>query len=167
MFATLALLLAAPQAAAMPMQTATCAGASEPLPAGMEGWDQARPAKASANSGAATLLQLGTSVTAALLPTSKVGFAIDPKKPGSPDSSGGMFAFVVPTGGRYRVALGSGAWIDVLRGTTPVASVAHAHGPACSTVRKMVDFDLKPGRYLLQIAGSDTTTLPVMVSRLM
>lgn len=48
----------------------------------------------------------------------------------------------------------------------PVTSVAHGHGPACSTIRKTVDFDLKPGRYLLQVARSRTEAIRIMVSRL-
>lgn len=90
-----------------------------------------------------------------------------PEKPGEPASNGGIFTFNVPTAGRYRIALGAGAWIDVLKGAVPAASVAHAHGPACSTIRKMVDFKLQPGRYLLQIAGSSAATLPMMVSRVL
>jgi hypothetical protein len=30
----------------------------------------------------------------------------------------------------------------------------------------MVDFDLQPGRYLLQIAGNGTVQLPLMVTKL-
>jgi len=33
-------------------------------------------------------------------------------------------------------------------------------------VRKMVDFDLQPGRYLLQVAGNASATLPLMVARM-
>lgn len=162
----LALLLATPQSMAMPMQTAPCTGGPTALPAGMGGWAQAQPAKAAARGEAAPALTLGTGITATLLPMSKITFAIRPEKPGDSTSNGGIFAFVVPTAGRYRIALGAAAWIDVLRGITPATSVAHGHGPACSTVRKMVDFDLQPGRYLLQVAGSDAASLRLMVSRL-
>ena len=67
--------------------------------------------------------------------------------------------------------LGSAAWIDVLRDPTlgtsgvapPIPSVAHAHGPDCTGLRKMVDFDLMPGRHLLQVVGNSTAVLPMMV----
>lgn len=164
MLFALALLLAA-QSSAMPMQAAPCTGAPTALPAGMEGWARAQPAKAAARSESAPVLTLGISIAATLLPMSKIAFVSRPEKPGGAAGNGGIFAFVVPTAGRYRITLGSPAWIDVLRGTTAAASVAHGHGPACSTVRKMVDFDLQPGRYFLQVAGSDTVSLPMMVSR--
>ncbi|QJU60584.1 homogentisate 1,2-dioxygenase [Sphingomonas sp. AP4-R1] len=145
---------------------ATCSATLAPPPAGLEGWSTAHPIKGGASEAKATLLQIGSGVTATLLPTPKVAYAVRPEKPGGSVSSGGMFAFVVPSAGRYRVALGSGAWIDVLNGTAPAVSVAHGHGPDCTGIRKMVDFDLQPGRYLLQIAGNAGATLPLMVARL-
>ena len=157
--------LAAPQAAETMHHAENCPATPAALPAGMEAWSRPTTTRAGANAAKATPLAIGSAVTATLMPTPKVAYAIRPEKPGGSVSSGGMFAFTVPAAGRYRVALGSGAWIDVLSGTTPAVSVAHGHGPACSTVRKMVDFDLTPGRYLLQVAGNGTPTLPLMVSR--
>ena len=81
-------------------------------------------------------------------------------------SHGGLVGFSVTEAGTYRVALGSGAWIDVVRGGKAAASTAHGHGPACSGVRKTVDFPLTPGRYILQIAGNGTPSIAVMVTRL-
>lgn len=159
------LALAAPQVAESTHDALACAATAAPLPAGMENWSRPGVARAGASAGAATPLKIGTAMTATLLPAPKVAYAARPEKPGTPASSGGVFAFTIESAGRYRVALGSAAWVDVLRGTTPVGSVAHGHGPACSTVRKMVDFDLAPGRYLLQVVGSGTATLPLMVSR--
>ena len=158
---------AAPQTAApAPHRQEACPATPVAPPAGMEGWLRAAPARAGAAASVAAPLALGSAATATLLPTSGVTYAVRPEKPGSAASNGGIFAFDVPAAGRYRVALGAGAWVDVLSGTTPAVSVAHGHGPACSTIRKMVDFDLKPGRYLLQVAGNATATLPLMVSRL-
>ncbi len=102
----------------------------------------------------------------ALLPIAEISYAAAMKHPGAPGSFGGNLAFLVASAGRYRVALGSGAWIDVVQGAAVQTSVAHDHGPACSGIRKMVDFDLAPGAYVLQIAGNDTATLPVMVAKL-
>lgn len=166
LFATL-LALAAPQAAELMHHEAACPATPAALPAGMESWSRPARASAGATAAKATPLAIGTAVTATLLPTPRVTYAMRPEKPGGSVSSGGVFAFTVSTAGRYRVALGSGAWIDVLGGTTPAVSVAHGHGPACSTVRKMVDFDLQPGRYLLQVAGNGTPTLPLMVARVL
>ncbi len=47
-----------------------------------------------------------------------------------------------------------------------LSSVAHAHGPDCTGVRKMVDFRLSPGAYILQLSGATEASLPVMIVRL-
>ena len=112
----------------------------------------------------ATPITIGTAMTATLLPTGQLRYAAKPGKDAPPASSGGLFAFTVEAAGRYRVALGAGAWVDVIGGGAALASVAHGHGPACSSIRKIVQFDLKPGRYLLQIAGSPAASVPVMVA---
>ncbi|PZO77611.1 MAG: hypothetical protein DI632_08755 [Sphingomonas hengshuiensis] len=62
--------------------------------------------------------------------------------------------------------MGGGAWIDVVDGTHGVASVDHGHGPACSGIRKMVDFDLPAGTHVVQITGSREDSLTMMVARL-
>jgi hypothetical protein len=159
------LALAATQVAAPMHDAEACPTGLTALPAGMESWSRPSATKAGTNAASATKLTIGTAVAANLMPTPKVTYAMRPEKPGGSVSSGGVFQFTVDAPGRYRVALGSGAWVDVLSGTTPAISVAHGHGPACSTIRKMVDFDLQPGRYLLQIAGNGTPTLPLMVAR--
>ncbi|KQM88944.1 homogentisate 1,2-dioxygenase [Sphingomonas sp. Leaf22] len=153
------LLLATPQAA----PATDCPATPVALPAGMDGWRRPVSVTASADAARPAALTIGTAVTATLLPASRLAYAAPPAKPGKPGTHGGVLAFTVTRAGRYRVALGAGAWIDVLRGTTVVASVAHGHGPACSTIRKMVDFDLQPGRHLLQIAGIEPAVLTVMV----
>ena len=111
-------------------------------------------------------IRVGAGVRATLLPGAEVAYPVVPAKPGAAGTSGGVFAFEVARAGRYRVALGVGAWIDVAQGGRLLASVAHGHGPECSPVRKTVDFDLKPGRYLLEVAGSPVTALELMVAPL-
>ncbi|HEX8555674.1 MAG TPA: homogentisate 1,2-dioxygenase, partial [Sphingomonas sp.] len=73
--------------------------------------------------------------------------------------------FRVASAGTYRVALDSAMWIDVVAGTAAIASTTHGHGPACSGVRKMVDFALRPGRYVIQLSGSAKPQAVVMVAR--
>ena len=142
-----------------------CPAKAVPLPAELEGWTRRRPVRAGARVKAATTLPLGAGITAMLLPMPAVTYAVRPEKPGTPANRGGMFAFNVFNSGRYRVALGAAAWIDVLSGSSPATSVAHSRGPDCTGIRKMVDFDLKPGRYLLQVAGNASPTLSLMIVR--
>lgn len=155
--------LSLPQAVSTPRDEA-CPPTPIGLPRGMEGWGRPTAITAASTAARPALLTPGVAVRATLLPTADVTYAVRPAKPGAASSHGGVFAFDVARAGRYRVALGSGAWIDVLRGTSPVASATHGHGPACSTIRKMVDFDLKPGRHLLQIAGSEPAAVTLMVT---
>jgi hypothetical protein len=133
------------------------------IPAGLAGWRAMTPVAAGR---APAVIGVGRGARATLLPGDTVTYALPPARAGAAGTSGGVFAFEVARAGTYRVALGGGAWIDVVQGGTALASKAHARGPACSPVRKMVDFDLARGRYLLQVAGSPTPTLGLIVARL-
>lgn len=136
-------------------------------PAELSGWaSPRRPLDAGRNATHSAMLTPGVAVAARLPSTRDVRYVARPEKPGGSVSYGGVFAFTVATPGRYRIALGSGAWIDVLADGKPIVSVAHGHGPACTGIRKMVDFDLSAGRYVLQVAGNGTADLPLMVTKL-
>jgi len=75
---------------------------------------------------------------------------------------GGMVPIEVKKDGRLVVALDGGAWIDLVRDGKVVKSVTHGHGPACSGIRKMVEFEVTPGRYLLQIVNAPTDRIHAM-----
>jgi hypothetical protein len=105
-------------------------------------------------------------VDLALAPTPGVTYALRPAHPGGSVSHGGMVNLTIADAGKYRIGIGSGAWIDLVRDGVSLDSVGHGHGPACSGIRKMVDFALTPGRYVLQIAGNGEATLPLIVARL-
>lgn len=137
-----------------------------PPPAGLSGWAAPRLLDAGRTAARATMLTPGVAVAARLPSTRDVRYPVRPEKPGGSVSHGGLFAFTVATPGRYRVALGSAAWIDVLADGRPAPSVAHGHGPDCTGIRKMVDFDLVPGRHVLQIAGNGSAVLTLMVAKL-
>jgi hypothetical protein len=70
-----------------------------------------------------------------------------------PAANGGATASIpIARGGRYRIALDQPGWIDVMRGEQVIESVAHGHGPRCSSIRKIVDFNLQPGTYTLRLS---------------
>jgi len=156
--------------AAMLLQVAGAAPDACPAivspPAELSGWTSPRPLDAGRTAARATVLTLGVAVAARLPSTRDVRYVVRPEKPGGSVSYGGVLAFTVTTPGRYRIALGSGTWIDVLAEGRPAISVAHGHGPACTGIRKMVDFDLGVGRYVLQVAGNGTANLPLLVTKL-
>lgn len=160
-------LLVAAQDAPMHQAPATCPSPAAALPADLAAW-KTGPSLAAATDRstlARTRLTIGRRSELMLAPNDTVRYAIAPSKPGEPTSLGGMASFAVPRAGTYRVLLGTAAWIDVVKGRAAQTSIAHAHGPACSGIAKMVDFKLTPGRYVLQIAGSKAAAAPVLITR--
>lgn len=145
----------------------TCTAFAPPPPE-LAGWAgrAAVSAAAKPDALASATLTPGKGADVALLPTTDVTYPVRPGHPGGSVSSGGLLAFTVTQAGTYRVAIGSGAWLEVVRDGATVTSSAHGRGPACTGVRKMVDFPLTSGNYLLEIAGNGTPTLPVLVTRL-
>jgi hypothetical protein len=163
-----ALAATAPQSAFAADATPVCA-APGTLPADMASWAMPDAIKAAATPDdleAAHLLP-GQAFKVHLLQTPAVAYPLRPAKPGGSVSYGGLLRLTVAAKGSYRVALDSPAWIDLVgEGSTAVDSFAHGHGPACTTVRKMVDFALEPGVYTLEISANGSADGEVMVLRL-
>jgi hypothetical protein len=145
-----------------------CTTAQVALPPELSGWASRVPLSAARDKAGLdrAVLTPGKALTAKLVQTGGVRYPLRPEKPGGSVSYGGLLSFSIREAGNYRVALGSGAWIDVVRDGKPVPSIAHGHGPDCSGIRKTVNFTLTPGRYLLQLSANGTETLPVMIARL-
>jgi hypothetical protein len=112
------------------------------------------------------MLEVGKAANVTLRQTPKVRYPLRPEKPGGSVSYGGLIGVDIAEAGNYRVALGSGAWIDMVKQGQAAATVAHGHGPACTGVRKMVDFALTPGRYTLQLGANGEAHTTVLVARL-
>lgn len=168
LFPVLAILLSplAAQAQTAPAAPAACAEMDQQLPPALLAWSSrgALTAATSASGLDKAVLAPGQAYIVTLAQASELTYVVQPGKPGAPTSTGGIFVVDIPKAGSYVVALGAAAWIDVLRGHTVQRSVGHGHGPACTTLRKMVTFDLQPGRYVVQIAGASSDTLPIMVA---
>ena len=126
-------------------------------------WTQSGQAKAGAQVQGAPSLILGKPVTATLTPADYIHFAAPPGKDAK-EGFGGLFTLSIKQAARVGIALDGPAWIDVVTGTTPVSSVDHGHGPDCSSLRKIVWFDLAAGRHLVQIAGSKSAEIRVMAA---
>jgi hypothetical protein len=163
-----AALCASPGLAQEPPGRPACAVTSDAgLPPALAGWtDRAEVAAAAAPAEAGKApLPIGKGVDGRLQRTGEVTFPVLPAKPGGSVSYGGLYQLQIAEAGDYQVSLGTGAWIEVVKGKTLVASAAHAPGPACSTLKKTVIFPLKPGRYVLEVTGNGEPTLPLMVTR--
>ena len=73
--------------------------------------------------------------------------------------------FVIDKPGIYGIAIDQNAWIDVVPDDgAPLVSVKHGHGPECSTIRKIVRFDLKPGTYRLYVSGLTSVNVKVFLA---
>lgn len=155
MLTTLALLLASPQAAD------PCPATPAPLPAALQSWTRPVAVTAGADAARAARIRPGETVRATLLPQSGVRFAFQPPKGAG---HAGLFALEVERPGRYQVVLGDRAWIEVIANGAPLPSVNHGHGLACSGIRKLVEFDLRPGRHLVQITGAATRDLTLLAT---
>lgn len=162
----LAMMIAAPAAAQMEAPAACPAPAAPP--AEMAGWAGRTPLAAAVEPGRVSkaMLSVGQGIDAVLSPTGELRYVAPPEKPGGSDDHGGLFGVAIAEAGTYRVAMGAGAWVDMLSDGKAVASSAHGHGPACTGIRKFVDFTLTPGRYVLQVAGNAGPTLPLLLTRL-
>lgn len=160
--------LASGATAAEPPAAAACTATDADLPPALAAWTRkvelASATTAAGLSGAS--LAAGQAAHVALHGTREVTYPVQPAKPGGSVAHGGLLRIVVDQPGTYRVALSSGAWIDLVRDGEAAASTAHGHGPACSTIRKMVDFPLQPGAYVLQISANAEPDISVLAAKL-
>jgi hypothetical protein len=142
-----------------------CATVRVAFPAEFSRWSQRSPAKAGTSTRTAPVVVIGRGVDLQLAPADQVTPAAQPGKPAEGETNAGLALFQVSRGGTYRVALGEAAWIDVIRAGRAMPATGHGHGPICTGIRKIVDFRLTPGRYVLQLTGTPATTVPMLIAR--
>lgn len=145
---------AAPQASPAPAPVCT---SPAPPPPGFGAMARRTPLATGAT------LVPASAVGVTLSPATGVAYPVAPARPSKPGRYGSALPVAITCAGTYRIALGDAAWIDLVRDGKVVASVAHDHGPACSSVRKIVDFTLTPGRYTLQISDSAQRVVAVLI----
>lgn len=160
-------LIAAPASAQQPAVASPDCATVRPaaLPAGFEGWGTRLPLAAGTAVRNTPVLQIGRGADLRLAPSDTVTTALPPAKAAAEHTNSGLAMFQIARAGTIRVGLGTGAWIELVRGGKSVPSVAHGHGPACTGLRKIVDFRVTPGRYLLQLTGADVDVAPVLIAR--
>lgn len=153
-------LLLLAQATAMPMTPGMTMPVEKPEPVCVRAGDLP-PAFTKWNAAPSTAPAIGTPFVATGTEPSKLASATgDIAKRGG---TAALLSFTVAKAGVYQIGLGSGAWIDVVSGGKALGSVAHGHGPICTGLRKIVDFELAPGRYALQLSGIKAATIRVMI----
>jgi hypothetical protein len=149
-------------AALMLLQTA-CPASAEPVPPALAGWTAGPPMAAAAEPVSAPVAPIGEPVEVALRSAADFKPAVSATRAAAADSHGGLVAIDVGRAGRYRVVLSNASWVEIVSKGSAIASTGHGHGPRCSGMRKIVDFDLPAGRHLIQLTGSPDATVRLMV----
>jgi hypothetical protein len=99
-----------------------------------------------------------------LQPAATATLPVKPTKQIAADSFSGWFKIAaLPEDGLYQVTLSHHAWIDVVQDGEPAKTSAFTGKPDCTIVRKSVRFRLKQGPVTIQIAGSPSETVKVIV----
>ncbi len=138
-------------------QTPSCATIDVDLPEALAAWRT--PAAAESP------LQPGQAVSLPLRPIAEVATVTAPRIVEGGPTTGALVPLEISTAGTYGVALDLPAWIEIVRDDRVIPSIAHGHGPACSSIRKIVDFPLVPGRYMIQLSGTRATAARILVIR--
>jgi hypothetical protein len=131
------LALSAPALGAQPPAPAACGAINEGLEANLAPWRSPVPAPAVVVPGEAVRVR----------------------------PAQGAVTLGIAEAGTYGIALDIPAWIDVSRDGRALASVRHGHGPACSTICKIVDFELSPGRYTVTLSRTEAPNARILVVR--
>lgn len=163
---SIAALMMPPAVTAAPAKTAEACPASPVLPPELADWSRNVSSKTIYGYGEPRDIgwpALGAARTElSLHKTESLRYWIAPEREPDVFKFGGMVPIDVKKAGRLVVALDGGAWIDLVHEGAVVKSATHGHGPACSGIRKMVEFDVTPGRYLLQIVNAPSDKIRAM-----
>jgi hypothetical protein len=161
-----ALLSVAPVVQAQEAAGPACAAPSDAnLSAAWSAWTSPEAVQAATDAAKSPDVMPGHAYALSLSPVTQVVYPVAADKPPMAGTFGGLLSLKITAAGTYSVALNDKAWIDIVKDGTFVRSVAHDHGPACTTVRKAVDFTLEPGLYAIQIASAPTADLKLAIIR--
>jgi hypothetical protein len=152
----LALPLPSFAAAQTPAPVPTCGAVDAALPANYAPWRSPAPAGGT--------LHPGTAVQIAMRPIAELQAAVPPHQARDGGATmGARLDLEIGTAGTYEILVDHAAWIDLVQGGTALRSTARAQALPCSTVRKIVDFSLSPGRYVIQLSGTAAASARLLV----
>ncbi len=145
-----------------------CANFAWPMAKEFAAWALSGDRVAAAKSSAAAIpsIPVGVRRDIELLPHAEVQFAAPPQQDrGGPDKFSGLVRIQVERPGLYRVSAGNGLWLDLVEGGKVVPSAAFEMQTGCDRIFKSVAYRLdKPGLLLLQLSGSPTKLVPILVT---
>ena len=147
---------------AAPALSAPCPEGTAPaLAAPFAAWNDPTPIAAARDAASATALPVGRAVAVTLKPSADIAYAMKPLRAIRPGSFGGVVAVDIPAPGRYRLAMGSFAWADMMEDGQSLKSLERDHSLPC--VSKVLDFELKAGRHIIQLADDRTAMTRLML----
>jgi hypothetical protein len=76
----------------------------------------------------------------------------------------GLAAIDVPRAGTLQVAVDNKTYVDLVRGTKPLALAGEPKMKGCAGVQKVLEFKVAPGRYLVQLSGSPDKSVKIATS---
>ncbi|RIV90319.1 homogentisate 1,2-dioxygenase [Aurantiacibacter xanthus] len=143
----------------------SCPAADVALGQSWSGWNATVPLISARNTAELTTSGFapGQAIALSLHPDPEVAYASLPQGEGEETSFGGLARFTITEAGIYGVGAGSPLWIDVSRDGVPAVPVAYGRGVRCTPIRKVVSFELQPGDYVLEISGSETSQVQLMI----
>lgn len=101
-----------------------------------------------------------------LKPADAVTFANPPGQLRKADGAhSGLLSVRVPAEGNWRIAASGPVWIDLIGPAGPVAATGHGRMAPCTSIRKVVEFPLPAGTWLVQVNGNPGPDLRLMLSR--
>jgi hypothetical protein len=101
----------------------------------------------------------------ALTEESKVTFAATPeRKRASERTYAGLARLRVRVAGTYRVALSRPFWIDIVQDGKLISSAGFTGSHGCDAPRKIVQYTLQAGDYVLQVSGPDSPDVDLTLS---
>ncbi|WP_439534246.1 hypothetical protein [Polymorphobacter sp.] len=136
------------------------------LPTDLAAWARPPiPIAASAKTTNAPSLTPGTPARLTLHPSAGVTLAQPAGKVRTPANvHAGLIRVRIPAAGTWRVSASQPLWIDVLSGSTALPSGKFGALAPCTTIHKVVEFDLNPGDHLIQLSGNPGPDVELMVS---
>ncbi|HYM26543.1 MAG TPA: hypothetical protein VET66_00205 [Steroidobacteraceae bacterium] len=77
----------------------------------------------------------------------------------------GLVRLQVSQAGSYRISVGSQMWVDLASGSMLIGSSDFAGQHGCDAPHKIVQYDLQPGTFVLQLSGGSGDHVRVAVTR--
>ena len=150
---------------AAPETSQPVCSAPAPLPPSYAGWADTDTVIAATEIGglAKAAMAAGRGTELGLHPDGQVTYITLPKGGGEAASFGGLAEIEITRPGIYHVGLGDFVWVDLVRGGKATDPLRFGHGPECTPIKKVVDFDLSAGTYTIELSGSKLSTTRLII----